>query len=148
VEEAPGLPKIYTPDLPGGSNARWRTLFGDADKPDAFIAATSPLLAGLLASPTRGVEGRPAHALDTEARLAALETAGFDLASHELVIWNASWNAEGIRALYGTFSPIARLDDARKTAILDGVARIAEVDFGGRVDRTLRTSLYTARRPG
>ena len=59
----------------------------------------------------------------------------------------ATWDTTGIRALYGTFSPIARLDESRRTEILDGVARIAERDFGGRVERTLVTSLYTAHVP-
>jgi SAM-dependent methyltransferase len=147
VEEDVGLERIFTAVRAGGWFAMWWTLFGEGDKPDAFITATNPLLDGLLASPTRGLEGRPAHALDTEARFAALEAAGFEVHDHELITWDASWDAEGIRALYGTFSPIARLADARKTKILDSVARIAELDFGGRVDRTLRTSLYTARRP-
>jgi hypothetical protein len=66
---------------------------------------------------------------------------------HELVRWKAGWDTAGIRALYGTFSPIARLHAVRKAEILDGVARIAEHDFAGCVERTLLTSLYTARRP-
>lgn len=147
VEEEAGLAKLFAALHPGGWLALWWTLFGDGGEPDAFIAATSPLLEHLQASPTRGEEGRPAHALDSEARLAALQAAGFEDAEHELVRWGASWNTEGIRALYGTFSPIARLDEARKAEILDDVASIAERDFGGRVERTLRTSLYTARRP-
>ena len=73
--------------------------------------------------------------------------AGFEQCQHELERWEARWDTTGIRALYGTFSPIARLDEARKTEILDGIAEIAERDFGGRVERTLVTSLYTARRP-
>jgi hypothetical protein len=52
-----------------------------------------------------------------------------------------------VRALYGTFSPIQRLDDERRGAILDEIALVAERDFGGRVTRTLLTPLYTARRP-
>ena len=74
-------------------------------------------------------------------------TAGFESAEHELARWEAQWDTNGIRALYGTFSPIARLDETRRSEILDGVARIAEAEFGGRVHRTLVTSLYTARRP-
>jgi len=147
VEEELGLAKLFDAVRSGGRVALWWTLFGEGDKPDAFISATSPLLDNLHASPTQGAEGRPAHALDAEARLAALGAAGFDDATHETVRWNASWDTRGIRALYGTFSPIARLDDPRKTEILDGVANIAERDFGGRVERTLVTSLYTARRP-
>ena len=147
VEEERGLATLFEALRPGGWVALWWTLFGEPGRPDAFIAATSPLLENLEASPTRGKEGRPAHALDSEARLGALRAVGFDDAEHEVVRWEASWNTAGIRALYGTFSPIARLADTRKNEILDGVARIAEREFGGHVGRTLVTSLYTARRP-
>ena len=144
VEEGPGLAKLFDAVRPDGWVALWWTLFGIGE-PDPFITATSPLLEDLEPGPSHP-EGRLAHALDTEARLGALQSAGFEAATHELVPWNASWDTQGIRALYGTFSPIARLDETRKTEILDGVAEIAERDFGGRVDRTLVTSLYTARR--
>ena len=147
VEEVPGLAKVFEALCPSGWFAMWWTLFGEGGKQDAFIEAISPLLEDLQASPSRGEQGRPAHALDSEARLRALETAGFADSAHEVVRWNASWNTEGIRALYGTFSPVARLDEARKKAILDGVARVAELDFGGHVERTLLTSIYTAQRP-
>jgi SAM-dependent methyltransferase len=148
VDEKVGLTKVFAALEPGRWVATWWTLFGEGGKPDAFITATSPLLADLDASPTAGTEGRPRHALDTEARLAALSAAGFEDAEHEVVTWQAGWDTAGIRALYGTFSPIARLDEARRTEILDGIARIAEGDFAGRVERTLLTSLYTARKPG
>jgi len=145
VEEEPGLSTLFDAVRPGGWFAQWWTLFGIGE-PDAFITATSPLLEDLEPSPSHP-EGRPAHALDTEARLGALQSAGFEDVAHEVVPWNASWDTQGIRALYGTFAPIARLDETRKTEILDGVAHIAGRDFGGRVNRTLVTSLYTARKP-
>ena len=147
VAEGAGLAKLFATLRAGGWHAMWWTLFGEGGEPDAFIAATSPLLEDLEASPTRGEAGRPAYALDTEARLQALQAAGFVDAEHELVRWKAGWDTAGIRALYGTFSPIARLHAVRKAEILDGVARISERDFGGRVERTLLTSLYTTRRP-
>ncbi len=147
VEEARGLVKLLSALRPGGWWAMWWTLFGVPDKPDAFITATTPLLEGLHASPTSGEEGRLPHALDTEARFAALEAAGFRELEHEVVPWSASWDTSGIRALYATFSPIARLEDDRRNEILDEVARIAEREFAGHVERTLLTSLYTARRP-
>ncbi len=125
----------------------WWTLFGDSEAPDAFITATSPLLDGLHRSPTAGEEGRPPFARDSEARLAALAAAGFEEATYEVARWDFHWDTAGIRALYGTFSPIARLDEERRTEILDGIARIAEEQFGGRVGRTLLTALYTARKP-
>ena len=147
VDEEVGLAKLHEAVRPGGWLALWWTLFGEGDKPDSFITATSPLLENLTASPTRGNEGRPAYALDREARHGALLEAGFESAEHELMRWKARWDTSGIRALYATFSPIARLDEARKTEILDAVAAIAERDFGGWVERTLVTSLYIARRP-
>jgi SAM-dependent methyltransferase len=148
VEEDVGLAKLFAALRPERWVAVWWTLFGDGGKPDAFITATSPLLQDLHSSPTAGQEGRPPHARDAEARVAALSVAGFGEVQHELVSWQASWDTAGIRALYATFSPIARLDDTTRTQILDGIARIAEQDFAGHVDRTLITSLYTARRPG
>ena len=147
VNEEAGLAVLFSALRPGGWLALWWTLFGHSEEPDAFITATSPLLTDPDSSPTAGEEGRPAHARDSEARIAALRAAGFEDTEHEVARWEASWDTEGIRALYGTFSPIARLDEARKNEILDEIARIAELDFGGRVERTLLTSIYTARRP-
>jgi len=147
IDEDVGLDKVFCALRPGGWFALWWTLFGDAGDTDAFIAATSPLLEGLARSPTAGKEGRPAHARDTEERVAALERAGFEQIEHELVTWRAEWDARGIRGLYSTFSPIARLDEARRVSILDGIERIAREDFDGRVERTLDTVIYTARRP-
>lgn len=147
VEEALGLAIVFEALRPGAWFAIWWTLFGERAKPDAFITATSPLLEGLQASPSHGEEGRPPHALDSEARTGALRAAGFESVEHDVVRWTTSWDTEGIRSLYGTFSPIAHLDGPRRKEILDGIARIAERDFGGRVERTLLTSIYTARRP-
>ena len=148
VDEEIGLARLFSALRPGGRIALWWTLFGDPDESDAFIEATRPLLADLDASPSKGEAGRPRHALDREARLGALEVAGYENAWHELVRWRATWDARGIRALYGTFSPIGRLENARKAEILDALERIARDEFGGRVERTLLTSIYIARKPG
>ena len=147
VDEGAGLTRLFDALRRGGRVAIWWTLFGDGEAPDAFIQATTPLFGGLLASPTAGEPGRPPHARDSEARVAARERAGFAAVEHELVRWKWSWDAPGIRTLYGTFSPIARLDDHERTALLDEVERMAREDFDGRVERTLVTSLYTAHRP-
>ena len=126
----------------------WWTLFRVPGKPDAFVTATSPLLDGLDASPSSGKEGRTAPlALDTETWFAALAHAGLRATEHEVVTWDTHWDTDGIRALYSTFSPIARLEAGRRDEILDAIAHIAEHEFGGRVERTLLTSIYTARKP-
>jgi SAM-dependent methyltransferase len=147
VDEPVGLRKILDALRPGGWFGMWWTLFGDREHPDAFMTAASPLLEGLHRSPTAGEEGRPPFARDSEARLAAVAAAGFEDASYEVVPWDYQWNTAGIRALYGSFSPIARLDEERRTEILDAVARLADEHFGGRVGRTLLTTLYVARKP-
>jgi len=148
VEEERGLAKLFEALRPGGWIALWWTLFGEPGEPDAFIEATSPLLENLKASPTHAATPeRPPHALDSETRLEALRAAGFESAEHEVVRWQAHWDTSGIRGLYSTFSPIARLDEPRKNEILDGVARVAERDFAGLVERALITSLYTTRKP-
>jgi SAM-dependent methyltransferase len=149
VDEEPGLARLFEALRPEGWIALWWTLFGEPGKPDAFIRATSPLLEDLKTSPTQAATpGRPPYALDATARIEALRGAGFEDTAHESVRWEARWDTAGIRALYGTFSPIARLAEAHKSEILDGVAYIAEREFGGRVERTLITSIYTARKPG
>ena len=146
VDEGVGLATTHAALRPGGWIALWWTLFGEGAGADGFIRATSPLLDGLESSPTKGMTGRP-HALDVEARVEALEAAGFRGIENERVRWQASWDTPGIRALYGSFSPILRLEPDRRTELLDEIARIAEQDFGGRVSRTLTTSLYTAHKP-
>jgi hypothetical protein len=65
-----------------------------------------------------------------------------------LIRWSFEWNTVGIRALFATFSPIARLEEPRRVAVLDAVAKVAADEFGGYVTKPLLTSLYTARVPG
>jgi SAM-dependent methyltransferase len=146
VDEPSGLARIHGALRPGGWWAMWWTLFGVPGEKDAFMRAIDPFFDGLSRSPTAGDPGRPPYALDVEARSAALDAAGFEDLAHEQIRWSARWDAAGIRALYGTFSPIARIAEPRRTRVLDGIAEVAERDFGGTVERQLVTSLYTARR--
>jgi SAM-dependent methyltransferase len=148
IEEDVGLARIATALRPGGWWAMWWTLFGEGRRKDAFMTAIDPLLENLPSSPSSGwSSSRPAFALDVEARGGALARAGFVAFRHEVARWHAEWDSAGIRALYSTFSPIRKLDDAARERLLGEIETIAERDFGGRVGRTLTTSLYTARKP-
>jgi hypothetical protein len=148
VDEDVGLRKIRAALRPGGWWAMWWTLFGEGRRKDAFMKAVDPLLENLPSSPSSGwSSSRPAFALDVEARSAALAWAGFVEVQHEITRWDAAWDSKGIRGLYSTFSPIRKLDDGAREKLLDEIAAIAERDFDGRIERTLATSLYIARKP-
>ncbi len=149
VEEALGLAKVLDTLRPGGWFGMWWTLSGDESRPipDPFRDAIDPIVGDLPSSPSEGGSGRPRFALDVEARTAALRAAGFEQYEHELIRWSFGWNTAGIRALFATFSPIARLDEPRREAVLDAVAKVAVDEFGGQVTKPLLTSLYTAHVP-
>ena len=93
-----------------------------------------------------GAHGPP-FALDREARLADLAAAG--LAKGEADAWTREvmLPTERLVELYATFSPIHALPEARRRALLGGLAEIAEHEFGGEVERTFTTALYMARKP-
>jgi SAM-dependent methyltransferase len=148
VEEDVALAKLLAALRPGGWIALWWTLFGDDERPDPFRQAVGPLFVDIPHGPSGpGQEGRTSFALDAELRLAALRSAGFGDLGHEIMRWTREWDTDGIRGLYSTFSPISVLAPERRKEFLDSVARIAETEFGGRVEKPLVTSLYTARKP-
>ncbi len=113
--------------------------------PDPFHDATEPLLRDLEPSPGTGAGGSD-FALDVAARTAELETHGFQDVEHEALRWTLRLDAAQTRRLYATYSNIARLPDAQRETILDELERIAEAEFGGRVERQMITSIYTAHR--
>lgn len=147
IDEPTGLAVVRDALRRDGWWAMWWTLFGEGGRKDDFMRAIDHLFTDLERSPSSGREGGPPFALDVDTRLAALAEAGFVDAGHDVVRWTVSWDTARLRALYSTFSPIQRLPDERREAILDELALVAERDFGGHVTRRLLTSLYTARRP-
>lgn len=147
VREEVGLVKLQDALRPGGWIAIWWTSYGDHFAPDPFSRALDPLFEDLPHGFSGPSAGRPPFARDAEHRLAALSAAGFEDPAHREVRWRQEWDAQGIRGLYSTFSPISVLEPERRREFLDTVARIAEEDFGGHVEQLLITSLYTARKP-
>lgn len=130
---------------PGGCWAMWWTIFGDALGVDAFHEATVHLFRPEHTGATVSVS-QP-FALDHEARLADLATAGFVGGSHELIRWSAGFDEAATRALYATFPHIRTLPPPERTALLDQLGQVVRDDFAGGVERTLLTPLYIARRP-
>jgi SAM-dependent methyltransferase len=142
VDAARGLAAIRRALRPDGWWAMWWTHFGDDTRPDPFRDAIDHLMDAVASSP--GAEG---ISRDPEAAMAVLADAGFERAELELITGSREWDADGIRGLFATFSPIARLEPSRRDGILDEIARIAREDFGDRVVKPVLTRLYTAQSP-
>ena len=147
VDRETGLRKVTELLRPGGWWAMWWNNFGDPERHDSFHEATTDLLSPLAESPSAGEAGRPAFALDLETRTADMVSAGFEKIEHELMHWTLTLTAAETRGLYATYGSINRLPSAEREELLDAIARIADDEFDGRVERNMITSIYTARRP-
>lgn len=139
------LPEIATILRPGGWLALWWNTFGDPASPDPFHEATEPLMRDLAPSPSAGAGALP-FALDVAARTSELERHEFQDVEYEAERWTLRLDAMQTRRLYATYSNIARLPESQKEMILDEIERIADSEFGGRVERHMITSVYTAHR--
>jgi SAM-dependent methyltransferase len=146
VDERIGLGLIHEALRPGGSVALWWTLFGDLTRDDPFRDAVEPILLTTPLSPSRPRQDGPPFAADEPARVAALEAAGFEHVTAERLEWERTWDTEGTRDLFGTFSPILALSPDAQASVLDEIATIADAEFDGRVTRPLVTRMYAARK--
>jgi len=143
LNEDQALSKVAKLLRPGGWWAMVWNIFGDPNRPDPFHEATKILLNGP-SSPSEGAGDTP-FALDTEARLAALErTRAFDNVEHHTSPWSLILDPEQTIALYATYSNINIRSD--RETVLSELGRIARDEFHGRVIRNMVTTLYVARR--
>lgn len=146
IDQPSGLHKVARLLRPGGWWAGWWNVFGDPSRLDAFHDATQTWLRDLPASPASGDDGTP-FPLDVARRFHDLEAAGFEQVESEQIVWILTLTSEQVRSLYATYSPITRLDATEREAVLTAIARVADEQFGGRVERNMTTAIYTARRP-
>jgi hypothetical protein len=123
-------------------------VYGDPERADAFHDATLEIMRTTEESPSAGLTGRVPFALDVELRQADLRAAGFVDLAVERSNWTLDLDPPAVRALYATYSPVARLQPDARARLLDAVAEVAARTFGGRVERNMVTIAYTARRPG
>ena len=137
------LTKVAKLLRPGGWWAMLWNVFGDSGRPDPFHEATKSLLEAPL-SPSAG-NGDVPFALDTEARLAALErTAAFDSVEHRASTWSLVLDPDQTVALYANYSNVNIRQD--REDVLKELHRIACDEFKGSATRNMITSLYIARR--
>ncbi len=147
VEQGTALNKVAAVLRSGGWWAAWWNVFGDPEREDAFHEATRELLKKEADSPGQyTVQARPSSR-ERDARLTDIDSiAAFETAQFEVRKWTLTLTTAQMRALYATFSQFSIVEPVERERILDGLARIAEVEFGGRVERNMCTELYTARR--
>jgi SAM-dependent methyltransferase len=144
LDQRPALAKVAKLLRAGGWWAMWWNVFGDPEREDAFHEATTELLSGMMATPSHRPNWSHPFALDTEARIADLESSGeFGDVAVEILRWTLVLNPEQVRALYATYSQFGVLDEAERERLLDGLADIAARQFGGRVERNMCTPIYT-----
>lgn len=145
LEQRSALAKVYRSLKPGGWWAMWWNNFGP-EEPDEFQQATDHLFARTADSPSWSREKRIPFAFDRNSRLQDLIATGFQGA--EIEVWSSSLTCDTARlvALYSTYSPIQALEPDSRREFLSNLARIADEQFGGRVERALLTVLYTGQR--
>jgi SAM-dependent methyltransferase len=144
LEQNSALAKVYRALKPDGWWAMWWTHFGSGE-PDAFQLAIDHLFAGTADSPSGGGKADLPFALDQESRIRDLIASGFRDAEVHLWRWALTYDTERLVALYSTFSPIQALQPEPRREFLTSLARIANEQFGGRIERPCISVLYTAR---
>jgi SAM-dependent methyltransferase len=147
LDQEPALEAVAAALKPGGAWAAVWNVFGDPARADPFHDATLEIMRTPEQSPSAGVRGRPPFALDAEARLADLRASGFVEPEVVRRDWTLTLDPEGVRALYATYSEVARLESAARARMLDALAGVAERQFGGRVERNMVTIAHLGRVP-
>jgi len=145
VEQSSALAKVYRSLKPGGWWAMWWNQFG-SEEPDEFQRATDHLFAETADSPFWCREKRISFAFDRESRFQDLNAACFKDVKIERWSSNLTCDTARLVALYSTFSSIQALEPDSRQTFLSNLARIADDQFGGRVERALLTVLYTGQR--
>jgi SAM-dependent methyltransferase len=147
MEQRGALAKVATALRPGGWWAAWWNVFGDPERKDAFHDATDALLNGIANTPSHRAGQAHPFGLDVAARLGDLRASGaFVRAESDIRKWTLTLTTAQTRSLYATYSQFSVLEPGERTRLLDGVAEIAETQFGGRVERNMCTALYIAQR--
>jgi SAM-dependent methyltransferase len=144
LEQISALAKVYRALKPGGWWAMWWTHFGSGE-PDAFQLAIDHLFAGTADSPSGAGETGLPFALDQESRIQDLVKSGFRDPEVDLWRWSLTYDTGRLVGLYSTFSPVQILQPESRRDFLTNLARIADEQFDGRVERPFVSVLYTAR---
>ncbi|MFZ0015457.1 MAG: class I SAM-dependent methyltransferase [Acidimicrobiia bacterium] len=89
---------------------------------------------------------RRIHKRDSVTWSGDLELAGFTEVSRFTHIWGERVSAEGVRALYSTYSDHLLLPERQREALLDGLASAVRAS-GGSIEMEYRTEVFSGRKP-
>lgn len=146
LEPEPAFAKLRGLLRPGATLALWWNVYRQAGVGDAFADAVTPLLAGIDLPPSEGPDGH--YSLDIELHRAAMTGGGFADFTPCLFRRERTLDTAQIRALYASYSYIRVMPEARRTALLDAICTLADVEFGGAVPNVTLTPLYMATATG
>jgi SAM-dependent methyltransferase len=135
-----GLAKSFDVLKPGGWWSAWWNIYRDPTRADPLTEALAPIF-----EPLPKV-GAGEFALSADARRADLRACGFSEVDVELMHWQIRVTADASRALYATYASVLALPPFEQERVLDRIATTIESTFGGSVERTITTVMYTARR--
>jgi SAM-dependent methyltransferase len=139
------LARVLASLKPGGWFAMWWSVYHDPARPDAFDRATADLFSGLEQDP-EATSNRPAFALDINARLGELRSAGFAETQHRLFRQQIAFTPERLAALYATFSRVRMAPEDKRNHLMSEVERIVREKFGGAVARDISISAFIGRK--
>jgi hypothetical protein len=85
--------------------------------------------------------------MDVDARVAALRSVGaFENIEHWMIRSLLALETPRLVPLYATFSEIRRLPSDERNRLLDELARIADKQFNGKIEKPIVTPIYLAQR--
>ena len=144
VDPLTGLPRVKALLRPGGHLAIWWNVFHDMSGATAWSRAIRPLFDALVMPPS--FVGDSHYSLDVPGRTRELAQAGFSDVRHALFRQPVRLTAPRVRAFYASFSPVLRLSPPERSAWLERIGQLIDLEFGGVVDHEVLTSLYTCRK--
>jgi SAM-dependent methyltransferase len=139
---------------PGGWWASWNNHHGDPYRASPFQRSLQSIYRAMRrgARPSRSDRNplawaRHDDARDRERRLAALRGSGaFDRVRRDTIHWRTTLERERVQRLWASFSDTVVLPPRTRAWFLDELGRVVDDEFGGRVELSILTPIYTARR--
>ena len=150
IDPRSGLSRVAQHLHGGGWVALWWNCYGVPGQPDPFVDALRPALqrhaSHLIGNGSAGLAPHP-YALDAGSRRrerASIQQ--FRSVEDHRFRWTARHDAGQLKRFLGSFSPWMQLDDRTRVRLFDEVEHIVTARFGGSVERSYLTTMYTAQR--